>query len=88
MSTLPGVLAYLGPETVLPITSVVATVVGFVLMFWRSGVRLLFRFVERPARPVASRRLPSPHFAFQPTGHAVGHATETGTGDSSGTDDA
>jgi hypothetical protein len=29
------VLLYLGPETIMPITSVLAAVVGVVLIFWR-----------------------------------------------------
>jgi hypothetical protein len=35
--------AYFGPETVLPMTSVVATVVGLAMMFGRHTIRLFVR---------------------------------------------
>jgi hypothetical protein len=35
--------AYFGPETVLPMTSVVATVLGFAMMFGRHTLRLIVR---------------------------------------------
>lgn len=55
--------AYLGPETYLPVTSVLATVVGFFMMFRRIGVRwakrVLFRWV---GTEVPSSSVPWPHF--------------------------
>jgi hypothetical protein len=55
--------AYFGPESMLPLTSVVATVVGIFLMFGRNTFRLIRRMLlatfsgkERPS-PV-----PKPHF--------------------------
>jgi len=44
------VLGYLGPQTVLPVASAVAAVIGFVLIFWRflTGlVRKFFKFLFR-----------------------------------------
>ena len=35
MSEFIGPLAYVGPETMLPLTSALAAVVGVVLVFWR-----------------------------------------------------
>lgn len=41
---------YLGPETLMPIASAFAAVVGVLLMFWRrtvAGFRAVVRFVTR-----------------------------------------
>ena len=40
MGHMMTVLAYLGPETMLPMTSIVAGVVGFLMMFGRNTLRL------------------------------------------------
>jgi hypothetical protein len=43
---LPSVILYLGPETILPVASILASIIGFILMFWRvilKSVRNLFR---------------------------------------------
>jgi hypothetical protein len=42
--------AYFGPETVLPVTSVVATVLGIVMMFGKNTFRFIlqWRKAERP----------------------------------------
>jgi hypothetical protein len=45
---LPIVLLYLGPETIMPVASAVAAVIGFLLIFWRmivNGVKRTFRAV-------------------------------------------
>jgi hypothetical protein len=59
--------AYFGPETMLPLTSVVATVVGVFLMFGRNTTRFVRRALRdrfaRPAAP-ASRAIPRPHFSM------------------------
>jgi hypothetical protein len=47
---LPFALLYIGPETILPLTSVLAAIVGFLLIVWRHAVALasrLWRFVAR-----------------------------------------
>lgn len=44
------VLAYMGPQTVLPLASFIAAIVGFVLIFWRfvaKVVRRFFNFIFR-----------------------------------------
>jgi hypothetical protein len=56
-----AILAYLGPETMLPMTSVVAGVAGVLMMFGRNSHRWVLRslraLVPSPAiRPEASRR--------------------------------
>jgi hypothetical protein len=59
------VLAYLGPETMLPMTSVVAGVVGILLMFGRASMRWTSGTVRglavlarpRPKPPVRLRRI-------------------------------
>jgi peptidoglycan biosynthesis protein MviN/MurJ (putative lipid II flippase) len=38
--------AYLGPETVLPVATLLATIVGVLLIFWR----LIVRLVKKPWR--------------------------------------
>jgi hypothetical protein len=46
------VFAYFGPETVLPMTSVVATIVGLIMMFGRHSLRVLVgtgRFIIKSA---------------------------------------
>lgn len=40
-SSLPVLFGYFSPETYLPATSLIASVIGFVLMFGRNGLRLL-----------------------------------------------
>ena len=39
-------LGYLGPETLMPLASVLAAIAGFFLMFWR----LIFKFVKNTYR--------------------------------------
>ena len=41
------VVAYFSPETLLPVTSIVATAVGLVMMFGRTTLRLIARGVHR-----------------------------------------
>ena len=45
-------LAYLGPETMLPMTSVLAGVVGFLMMFGRKLVEVVTSVFRRKAKPV------------------------------------
>ncbi len=60
-------LAYLGPETTLPLASVVATSLGFLLMFGRQVVRVLGAAVQpirkalTPSRSHTSTAVPAPH---------------------------
>ena len=63
-------LAYLGPEAVLPLTSTLAAVAGLVLMFGRQLSRFLFMIVStttrrspttaKPARPRPKRATTRP----------------------------
>jgi hypothetical protein len=63
MTFLPVVFAYLGPETMLPMTSVVAGAAGLVMMFGRSSVRWLVgtyrRFAPASKTVAPSRRIGS-----------------------------
>lgn len=58
-------LAYFGPETVLPATSIIATVVGVVLMMGKNSIRwcvgLAMSALGR--KPKAQGPAPAPHFA-------------------------
>jgi hypothetical protein len=67
MSELTLVFAYFSPDTLLPLTSVIASVVGVFLVFGRTLVRM-GRGVIRvalgsQARP---RVMPRPHFSERP----------------------
>jgi hypothetical protein len=48
-----GPRLYLGPETLMPLASILAAIVGFFLMFWR----LILKFVKRIYRKM--RGLPA-----------------------------
>jgi len=39
-------LGYLGPETLMPLASILAAIAGFLLMFWR----VIFKFVKKTYR--------------------------------------
>jgi hypothetical protein len=78
MNHLPMVFAYLGPETMLPMTSVVAGVVGFVMMFgrraWYWVSKTARRFNPRAASP------PEPARRFRRIGTGpVGRIDRVGT---------
>lgn len=88
MLALQGLLAYIGPETFLPITSVIATLAGLVLMFWRTGLRLLRQMVERVRGTVDRQRVPNPHFARQARNQPASYMEETVVGDGSLRNDA
>jgi hypothetical protein len=63
MSAPNVLLAYLSPETVLPLTSVVATIVGGAMLLTRGSTAFLvrcFRGALRRPRRVAEAR--TPHF--------------------------
>jgi hypothetical protein len=65
MPSIPVVFAYFSPETFLPMTSIIASALGAVLLFGRSALRLargIFRAVTlRQRRPDL---IPRPHFRF------------------------
>jgi hypothetical protein len=68
MSSTLVLLAYFGPETVLPMTSVIATVVGLFMMFGRSTFRFLFRWRRSPAAaPKPAEVARGPHFLDRET---------------------
>ena len=48
-------LAYLGPETMLPMTSVVAGIVGFFMMFGRKAVEMVVKLFRSKTAPVAPK---------------------------------
>jgi hypothetical protein len=60
----PSILfAYFGPETILPVTSVLATVLGCFLMFGRMSIRLVMRLLfSRGSRSRDRGSLSKPHF--------------------------
>lgn len=65
-------LAYFGPETVLPATSIVATVLGVVLMLGKNSIRWCVGLARtaldaalgrKPAAAPEKSAAPAPHFA-------------------------
>jgi hypothetical protein len=72
---MPALLAYFGPETVLPATSIIATILGVVLMLGKNSIRWCVGLAKtaldaclgrKPAaveKPKASSGAPAPHFA-------------------------
>ncbi len=64
MQMMPAVLAYFSPETMLPLSSVIATVVGFGLLIQRNTIRFAVGIVRAAfrRRPEAVTRK-GPHFA-------------------------
>lgn len=55
--------AYFGPETMLPFTSIVATVIGIFMMFGRNSIRLVRRMVLSRLTGIGKAKpVPRPHF--------------------------
>lgn len=48
-----NVLAYLGPETMLPMTSILAGALGFIMMFGRKAVELTLTVLGKKPKAVA-----------------------------------
>jgi hypothetical protein len=76
------ILAYFGPETVMPVTSVIATIAAVGMMFGRTMLRLavgwlwLLKSRTRPQRHAPS----GPHFALQHRHDHAGAALAEGHG--------
>jgi hypothetical protein len=65
MDQLPLILAYFGPETVLPVTSILATFAAVVLMFGKSLFRLIAYWVRRASfRGRHGQASAGPHFGL------------------------
>ena len=63
MSAPNVLLAYFSPETVLPLTSIVATIVGGAMFLTRGSIRFLVRcFRGALRRPRRVARASAPHF--------------------------
>jgi hypothetical protein len=57
------IFAYFSPETILPLSSIIATIAGCALMVKRSSIRFAIRsFQAVLRRRSASQRVRSPHF--------------------------
>jgi hypothetical protein len=66
MSSLPTILAYFSPETMLPLSSVLATVAGFALLIKRSSVRFVVDCCRSAFRKLSRRpTVQAPHFAVR-----------------------
>jgi hypothetical protein len=80
MRDIPTLLAYFSPETALPVTSIIATVFGLVMMFGRTA----FRFVVRGARGLIKGKRSSQPAAMKgphrPTALRKGTRQESGEG--------
>jgi hypothetical protein len=64
MQDLSILFAYFGPETLMPMTSVVATIAAFVMMFGKSIFRHTVGWIRMArSRMHRGHRVPAPHFA-------------------------
>jgi hypothetical protein len=65
MHQFPGILAYIGPETVLPVTSILATVGAVVLLYSKGLFRLIAYWVRRATfRGRHGQAAAGPHFGL------------------------
>jgi hypothetical protein len=65
MGSMNLMFAYFSPETFLPMTSVLASAVGVLLLFGRNVLQLVRRFLRfAMARGRRPERIPKPHFRF------------------------
>ena len=51
---IPSVLLYVGPDQVLPLLSILGTIIGFLLIWWRRAIGLIrrgWRYFTRKSRP-------------------------------------
>jgi hypothetical protein len=64
MFSIPPILAYFSPETMLPLSSVLATIAGFTLLIKRSSVRFVIHGFRSALRKFPRRSaVKAPHFA-------------------------
>jgi hypothetical protein len=71
MCNIHPILAYFGPETLLPVGSIVATVLGVAMMLGRGSVRILIRGLRRLIRRSSGTAgVSHPHFRLQEQGEA------------------
>jgi hypothetical protein len=74
--TFDPIFAYFSPETLLPATSIVATIAGIVMMLGRGSLRLVFRSTQRalrrPAR-IAGTSEPHVHLHEDARSKTAGH---------------
>ncbi len=69
MFSIDSPFAYFSPETLLPVGSILATVLGVAMMLGRGSVRFLIRSFRRVIRPSAwIAGVSRPHFRFQKQG--------------------
>jgi hypothetical protein len=47
---LPGVILYIGPDQIMPLTSILGAIVGVALMFWNRLVGLVQKFLAMLTR--------------------------------------
>lgn len=68
MSATNLLFAYFSPEAMLPLSSLIATVVGFALLVKRSSVRFVAYSCREAMKSLRCRSIPSsPHLGGRPT---------------------
>jgi hypothetical protein len=85
MHNLSSMIAYFSPETLLPVGSILATVLGVAMMLGRGSLRFLLRCVRRVLKPADSiASVNRPHFRLDDNGEGEpaqaspsSHALET-----------
>ena len=55
MNTAPTILAYLGPESIIPLTSILAAIGGVMMMGWRFFFLQIKRILRLPTREPESQ---------------------------------
>jgi hypothetical protein len=69
--TFGSIFAYFSPETLLPATSIVATIAGIVMMLGRGSLRLLLRSAQRALRgPARIAGTSEPHVRLNEDAHS------------------
>ncbi len=56
------VLFYLGPESIMPLASILAAILGFILIFWR----FIFKWIKKVFSPIINRFRKSPSVEPEP----------------------
>lgn len=79
--TIPGLFAYVGPDTFMPVASAISALVGALMCFWGTGMRTVVRGVLTRFRRDAASATPAPALARhrRSTAPAATQAVETPT---------
>jgi hypothetical protein len=81
MCNINPIFAYFTPETLLPMSSIVAAVLGVAMMIGRGSVRVVIRYFRRRIRPSSGiAGVSHPHYRLQEQGEPQTPRALTGVG--------